>query len=160
MGERVTGVSVIWEMREPTKVWINTTLVENQQSHEHYLVQAFLTSWACIVDRVVVRSRSQIAQPDAFFVVFLGMKQDYGCVKKIDHELMREFGPENFDFPIVGSKIKVVVESSVTYQNLLAENSKFKPRSGTWQFVHLFCLLPGRRSPRLTVTLRGSWRGG
>ena len=73
---------------------------------------------------------------------------------------MRKFGPENFDFPIVGSKIKVVVESSVTYQNLLAENSKFKPRSGTWQFVHLFCLLPGRRSPRLTVTLRGSWRGG
>ena len=36
---------------------------------------------------------------------------------------MRKFGPENFDFPIVGSKIKVVVESSVTYQNLLAENS-------------------------------------
>ena len=37
---------------------------------------------------------------------------------------MREFGPENFDFPIVGSKIKVVVESSVTYQNLSAEKYK------------------------------------
>ena len=37
---------------------------------------------------------------------------------------MRKFGPENFDFPIVGSKIKVVVESSVTYQNLSAEKYK------------------------------------
>ena len=56
---------------------------------------------------------------------------------------MREFGPENFDFPIVGSKIKVVVESSVTYQNLLAENSKFKPRSGTWQFIQYFVCYQG-----------------
>ena len=37
---------------------------------------------------------------------------------------------------------------------------QFDPRSGTWQFGHDFCLLPGRRSPRLTVTWRGSWRGG
>ena len=34
------------------------------------------------------------------------------------------FAFENFDFPIVGSKIKVVVESSVTYQNLSVEKCK------------------------------------
>ena len=31
---------------------------------------------------------------------------------------------ENFDFPIVGSKTKVVVESSVTYENLSVEKYK------------------------------------
>ena len=31
---------------------------------------------------------------------------------------------QSMDFPIVGSKIKVVVESSVTYQNLSAEKYK------------------------------------
>ena len=31
---------------------------------------------------------------------------------------------QNMDFPIEGSKIKVVVESSVTYQNLSAEKYK------------------------------------
>ena len=31
---------------------------------------------------------------------------------------------QNMDFPIVWSKIKVVVESSVTYQNLSAEKYK------------------------------------
>ena len=31
---------------------------------------------------------------------------------------------QSMDFPIGGSKIKVVVESSVTYQNLSAENTR------------------------------------
>ena len=34
------------------------------------------------------------------------------------------FAFEKMDFPIVGSKIKVVVESSVTYQNLSVEKCK------------------------------------
>ena len=34
---------------------------------------------------------------------------------------------QNMDFPIEGSKIKVVVESSVTYQNLSAEKYKTNP---------------------------------
>ena len=34
---------------------------------------------------------------------------------------MGKFGPENFDFPLVGSKIKVVVESSVYYLKLSAD---------------------------------------
>ena len=34
------------------------------------------------LDRVVVRSRSQIVKPDALFVVFLGIKWAHDIVKK------------------------------------------------------------------------------
>ena len=46
------------------------------------------------LDRVVVRSRSQIVKPDALFVVFLGIKWAHDIVKKIDHDFMGKFGPE------------------------------------------------------------------
>ena len=36
----------------------------------------------CPLDRVVVRSRSQIVKPDALFVVFLGIKWAHDIVKK------------------------------------------------------------------------------
>ena len=36
----------------------------------------------CRLDRVVVRSRSQIVKPDALFVVFLGIKWAHDIVKK------------------------------------------------------------------------------
>ena len=39
-----------------------------------------LTKWS--VDRVVVRSRSQIIKPDALFVAFLGIKWAHDIVKK------------------------------------------------------------------------------
>ena len=47
----------------------------------------------CTIDRVVVRSRSQIVKPDALFVVFLGIKWAHDIVKKIDHDFMGKFGP-------------------------------------------------------------------
>ena len=37
---------------------------------------------------------------------------------------MGKFAFEKMNFPIVGSKIKVVVESSVAYQNLSVEKCK------------------------------------
>ena len=49
------------------------------------------TYWS--LDRVVVRSRSQIVKPDALFVVFLGIKWAHDIVKKIDHDFMGKFGP-------------------------------------------------------------------
>ena len=52
----------------------------------------------CSLDRVVVRSRSQIVKPDALFVVFLGIKWAHDIVKKIDHEFMGIFGPEMLAF--------------------------------------------------------------
>ena len=36
----------------------------------------------CTLDRVVVRSRSQIVKPDALFVVFLGIKWAHDIVEK------------------------------------------------------------------------------
>ena len=50
----------------------------------------------CTIDRVVVRSRSQIVKPDELFVVFLGIKWAHDIVNKIDHEFMGIFGPEIF----------------------------------------------------------------
>ena len=74
------------------------------------------------LERVVVKKFVQKTQLGCFFGAFFMYRSDLKKLKK--SHLKRGKWFENFDFPIVGSKINIAVNLSVTYQNLSGEKQK------------------------------------
>ena len=64
----------------PKKVSEKCMVILANLVHLVNLVRPYVQIYA--IDRVVVRSRSQIVKPDALFVVFLGIKWAHDIVKK------------------------------------------------------------------------------